>query len=84
MKEVHTVINIDVNISRNGSAMPETNRLCVAPVRALPGTTVSAAGSKAAVVAIDVQGTRVRNYGHMTDVVLTGAFPGTTAWSPPI
>jgi hypothetical protein len=82
--EVHIVINIDMFISRNGSAMPETNRLCVAPVRALQGTTVPAAGWKAVVVATDVQGTRVRNYGHTTDVVLTGAFPGTSAWSPPI
>jgi hypothetical protein len=84
MKEVHTVINIDMNLSRNGFAMPETSRLCVAPVRALQGTTVPAAGNKAAVVATDVQGTRVRGYGHMTVVVLTGAFPGTSAWSPPI
>jgi hypothetical protein len=81
---VHTVINIDIDISRNGSAMPETNRLCVAPVRALQGTTAPAAGSKAAVVATDVQGTRVRGYAHITDVVRTGAFPGTSAWSPPI
>ena len=78
------MINIDMNISRNGSAMPEAIRLCVAPARALQGTTVSAVGTKAAVVPTDVQGTRVRGYGHTTDVVLTGAFPGTSAWSPPI
>jgi hypothetical protein len=81
---VHIVINIDMTISHNGSAMPETIRLCVADVRALRGTTVSAAGTKAAVVTTDVQGTGVRGYLRGTDVVLTGAFPGTSAWSPPI
>jgi hypothetical protein len=85
MKEVHIVINIDMTISRNGSfGMPETIRLCVADVRALQGTAVSAAGTKAAVVKSDVRGTDVRGYAHITDVVLTGAFPGTPAWSPPI
>jgi hypothetical protein len=81
---VHIVINIDMTISHNGSAMPEAIRLCVADVRALRGTTVSAAGTKTAVVMTDVQGTDVRGYLRGTDVVLTGAFPGTSAWSPPI
>lgn len=79
------MINIDMTISHNGSfGMPETIRLCVADVRALRGTTVSAAGTKAAVVPTDVQGTGVRGYLRGTDVVFTGTFPGTSAWSPPI
>ena len=79
------MINIDMTISHNGSfGLPETIRLCVADVRALRGTTVSAAGTKAVVVTTDVQGTGVRGYLRGTDVVLTGAFPGTSAWSPPI
>ena len=81
------MINIDMTISQNGSfGMPETGRVRVADVRALQGITASAAvaGPKAAVVKTDVQGTDVCGYRHITDVVLTGAFPGIPAWSPPI
>lgn len=77
----------NMTISQNGSfGMPETIRLCVADVRALQGTTASAAGTgtKAVVAQADVWGTDVRGYAHITDVVLTGAFPGIPAWSPPI
>jgi hypothetical protein len=79
------MFNIDMTISHNGFiGMPESIRPCAAAVRALPGTTVPAAGPMTAVVTSDVQGTAVRGYLRGTDVVLTGAFPGTSAWSPPI
>ena len=81
------MINIDMTFSQtNGFGMPELGRVRVADVCALHGTRVSAAvaGPKATAPKTDVQGTDVRGYRVITDVVLAGAFPGTRAWSPPI
>ena len=79
------MINIDMTISQHGSLRhARTIRLCVADVRALPGTAVPAAGTKATVVTSDVQAPVCAATPHTMDVVLTGAFPGTSAWSPPI
>jgi hypothetical protein len=64
-----------------GISMPTISRDRVLSVRALPVTTgvVSrAAGMQR------VEGTRVCGYAHVDDVaVVKGAFPGTSAWSPP-
>ncbi len=80
------MINIDMTFrSTSGFGMPETGRVR-GDVCALHGTRVSAAdaGVKASAPQFDVQGTDVRGYRVITDVVLAGAFPGTRAWSPPI
>ena len=64
-----------------GISMPTISRDRVLSVRALPVTTgvVSlAAGMQR------VEGTRVCGYAHIDDAVVKGAFPGTSAWSPPI
>ena len=66
-----------------GISMPTISRDRVLSVRALPVTTgvVSlAAGMQR------VEGTRVCGYAHLVDdvAVVKGAFPGTSAWSPPI
>ena len=82
------MINIDMTFSpTSGFGMPETGRVrVVADVCTFHGTRVSAAtaGVKATAPKFDVQGTDVRGYRGITDVVLAGAFPGTRAWSPPI
>jgi hypothetical protein len=67
-------------------SMPVSGSGLVAAVRPLPmnvvaGAAVCAAGSKRR--ADDT--TPVWGYRHITDVaVRTGAFPGTSAWSPPM
>ena len=66
-----------------GITMPMISRDRAVSVRALPVTTgvVSlAAGMQRA------EGTRVCAYTHLVDDVafVKGAFPGTSAWSPPI
>ena len=85
MKEVIAVINI-VNFSQHADlGMPASGRVRVASLRALPmstGVVSSAAGQKCALV----DPTVVTGYRLVvTDVaVIKGAFPGTSAWSPPI
>ena len=73
-----------------GFGMPtstqELMRDRVASVRALPMTTgVVSLPAGVVVPATGIQGTAVCGYRHATDVVaVKGAFPGTSAWSPPI
>jgi hypothetical protein len=64
----------------------QASRTRVADVRALPMTSgvCAASGRYAVAVKTDVQGTTVPTAGHIVDVVRTGAFPGYSAWSPPI
>jgi hypothetical protein len=87
------MFNTTMTISRPaGFGMPastqELTRDRVASVRVLPMTTgvvsLPAAGAIAPVTGI--QGTAVCGYRLTTDaaVVVKGAFPGTSAWSPPI
>jgi hypothetical protein len=86
-KEVHHMIEITMTLSHNGRiAMPDFGCVRVADVRALPmgSSAPVAAGWVATAVKTDVQGTTVRAYRQNSDVVLTGAFPGIPAWSPPI
>ncbi len=66
-----------------GFAMPMISRERVASVHALSLTT--GVVSLPAVDAGDlrVQGTAVCGYRTLGDAVVTGAFPGTSAWSPP-
>ncbi|MGH3333497.1 MAG: hypothetical protein ACRDPJ_19540 [Nocardioidaceae bacterium] len=78
------MIKINTTFSQQaGFAMPVSGIAPVAATRALPamgGVSVIAAGSKRFEAT-----TAVCGYRHITDVVvLTGAFPGTSAWSPPI
>ncbi len=66
-----------------GITMPMISRDRVMSVRALPVTTgvvALAAGTQR------IEGTRVCADSHTADVVavVKGAFPGTSAWSPPI
>lgn len=74
----------------NGFGMPANGRVRVASPSALPTTTgvmsAAVAGWKAAPVVTTDQDTVVCGYRHISDVVfvLKGAFPGTSAWSPPI
>jgi len=68
-----------------GFAMPASVRDRIASVR-VPSTGVVGgvtAGSRT--VEASIQGTAVCGYGHINDAVavLKGAFPGTSAWSPP-
>ena len=76
------MININMTLSRQAElAMPVSGSGLVAAVRALPMGAASAADSKRRFLDI----TPVCGYSHITDVaVLKGAFPGTSAWSPPI
>ena len=84
------MFDITMTISQpagSGTPMPVRDR--VASVRALPMTTgvVSLPAAGAIVLAgadQGIQGTTVCGYRHVTDVVVKGAFPGTSAWSPPI
>ena len=80
------MINITMTISQPAAfGMPTRER--VASVHVLPMTTgvvsLPAAGAIAPVTGI--QGTAVCGYRLTTDAVaVKGAFPGTSAWSPPI
>lgn len=58
----------------------------VASVRLLPATQGVVSVPAGAVRATGDQGTPVCGYSHITDlaVAVKGAFPGTSAWSPPI
>ena len=84
------MFDITMTISQPaGSGMPMPVRDRVASVRVLPMTTgVVSLPAGAIITAADeqgVQGTAVCGYRHLTDAVaVKGAFPGTSAWSPPI
>lgn len=69
-----------------GFAMPASVRERAAYVRVLPTGVVVAATAGARIPVTGVQGTPVCGYSPITDAVavLKGAFPGTSAWSPPI
>jgi hypothetical protein len=91
MKEVTAVINTIVSFDQHAahsnvtSGMPVSGRVRMASLRALPMTTgvvSSDAGQKCALF----DTTRgIDGYPVASDVVVVkGAFPGTSAWSPPI
>ena len=76
---------LNVNSSQQASfGMPMSGNARVAIVRALPTTGLAlatAAGWKRG----RVDATPVCGYRHITGVVaVKGAFPGTSAWSPPV
>jgi hypothetical protein len=70
--------------------MPVIDRVRTAPVRLLPTHVVRLAapfglGSQDTTVRTAVEGTAVCTYSRDIDAVaVKGAFPGTSAWSPPI
>jgi len=77
------VMNINMTLSQQVDfAMPISGNGLVAAVRVLPmGASPAAADRKR----FSIDTTPVCGYSLNTDVaVLTGAFPGTSAWSPPI
>ncbi|HJR50222.1 MAG TPA: hypothetical protein VJ794_03895 [Gemmatimonadales bacterium] len=69
-----------------GFAMPASVRDRVASVRVLPTGAAAAATAGLRGTVTGIEGTTVCGYDHITDAVavLKGAFPGTSAWSPPI
>jgi hypothetical protein len=69
-----------------GLAMPASVRDRVAFVHAIPTGAAAAATAGLCTPATGIQGTRVSGYRLVSDVVAVrkGAFPGTSAWSPPI
>jgi zona occludens toxin (predicted ATPase) len=69
-----------------GFAMPASVRERAATVHAIPTGAVTAAAAGMCTAATDIQGTRVSGYRLIGDVVADrkGAFPGPSAWSPPI
>jgi hypothetical protein len=77
------VMNINLSSTHTDFGMPASGRVRMASLRALPvtGVAVSAAGQKCALVDV----TPATGYSRVvTDVaVITDAFPGTSAWSPP-
>jgi hypothetical protein len=75
-KEVHTMINMTLNLS-------QADRARVADVRLPLGGAACAFTGMTVAPATGVQGTTVPSYAHIVDDVLTGAFPGLPAWSPP-
>jgi hypothetical protein len=84
-KEVLAVIDINLTFRQQAEfGMPISGSGLVAAVRALPnmgGVSAREASWKRPFA----DTTPVCGYRHITDVaVLTGAFPGTSAWSPPI
>ncbi len=84
LKEVFAVIKSNVRFGQQaGFGMPMSWSAPVAIVRALPtsGAVLAAAGSKRG----RVDATPVCGYRHITDAAtVQGAFPGTSAWRPPI
>jgi hypothetical protein len=80
------VMNINVTLSQQAEfAMPVCGGGLVAAVRALPMSVGAPVSAAAADSKPRFDTTTVSGYRHITDVVvLTGAFPGTSAWSPPI
>ena len=80
------MMNINVNFGQHADlGMPVFGRVRVASLRAFPMTTgavKSIAGQKCALMD---QTQVIDGYSLVADVaVSTGAFPGTSAWSPPI
>jgi hypothetical protein len=78
-------MNLNVILGQQaGLGMPSIERVRVSAPSSLPMMTAAAAqvsGQKCALIA----STPVTGYRHIvTDVVVKGAFPGTSAWSPPI
>jgi hypothetical protein len=83
---VIAVINTNVSFSQHADlGMPVFGRVRVASLRALPTTTgavTSIAGQKCVLMA---QTPVIDGYRLVAGLsVATGAFPGTSAWSPPI
>jgi hypothetical protein len=82
------MINTTMQISQPaGFGMPMSPRDRVASVRVLPVSTgvVCLPTVGAIAPATGIQGTAVRGYRLAIDAVaVKGAFPGTSAWSPPI
>ena len=79
-------MNINVNFGQHADlGMPVFGRVRVASLRALPTTTgavTSIAGQKCVLMA---QTPVIDGYRLVAGLsVATGAFPGTSAWSPPI
>jgi hypothetical protein len=72
----------------DGFAMPASVRERAASVRVLPtpGAVAAATAGLACTPATGIQGTSVSGYRLDIDAVAVrkGAFPGTSAWSPPI
>ena len=80
------IINADQHAALSGvaSGMPVFGRVRMSSLRALPmtGAVASSAGQKCALMD---QTQVIDGYRLVADVaVTTGAFPGTSAWSPPI
>jgi hypothetical protein len=84
MEEVIAVMNTIVNSGQhNGWGMPVSGRVRVDSLRAFAPTTTPVslvAGQKCALM----DSTRVIDGYTVVTAVATGAFPGTSAWSPPI
>jgi hypothetical protein len=81
------MINFDMTPSQQAEfVMPISGSGLVDAVRALPTPVTSGVVSAAAAGSKPwVDTTVVCGYRHITDVaVATGAFPGISAWSPPI
>ena len=80
------MMNIHTSFGQHaGLGMPASERVRIASLRALPmmtGALVPAAGQKCALI----EATSVTSYRWtVTDVaIVKGAFPGISAWSPPI
>jgi hypothetical protein len=82
------MINADTvtRIQATGIAMPASVRDRAASVHALMTGAVTAATAGTCTPVTGIQGTRVSGYSLIGDAVAVrkGAFPGTSAWSPPI
>lgn len=81
------IINISQHAALSGvaSGMPVFGRVRVSSLRALPMTTGAVASSAGQKCALMDQTQVIDGYRLVADVaVITGAFPGTSAWSPPI
>ena len=81
------MINTTMHISQPAAfGMPMSPRDRVASVRVLPVSTgvLSLAAGGAIAPVTGIQGTAVCGYRLTDAVAVKGAFPGTSAWSPPI
>ncbi|MBA2463651.1 MAG: hypothetical protein H0V42_01570 [Nocardioidaceae bacterium] len=65
-----------------GFGMPGLGRDRVASVRVLPTTGVVSAAIAGSTATFE--GTVACGYRHINDVAVKGAFPGASAWSPPV
>jgi hypothetical protein len=91
MKEVTAVINTIVKFDQHAahidvtSGMPVSGRVRMASLRALPMTTGVVSSNAGQTCALTDVTRGIDGYLVATDVfVVKGAFPGTSAWSPPI